>query len=396
MTVQAPDRPRQAATSGPDAPAPPEPPLIIGIDAAEAEGRATGVGRYTLEIVRRWVEAPRPERRYVTFARRREALPAFLRQRTEVVTSERDSGVVSWQQVRLPGLLRRQPVDALFAPAYAIPLATTTPCVVALHDLSFERFPAEFRFRERWRRRLLARIAARRAARVLTISHFSAAELRRSYNLPPDRVTVSYPGVDRFRFSPGETAPSSRPPRPFFLSVGTLLRRRHLDVLIHAFAKLSESFSGHDLVLVGRDRAQPPLRLQRLANELGVAERVRFVDHVNDHELVDFYRTTALHVSLSSYEGFGLPAAEGLASGAPTLLLDQPVYRELWNECAQFVDVPEVEAVVCAMERASGVAPNRAEVLDRLTNRFDWARCADQVDRVLSAAADGSRTGARP
>ena len=361
-------------------------PLTIGIDAAEAEGRGAGVGRYTQEIAERWIGAASPNRRYVVFARRREALPPGMVEGAEVVTSEREEGVVRWQQFRLPGLLKRRPVDVLFAPAYAIPIATRTRCVVALHDLSFERYPEEFRFRERWRRRVLARLAARRAARVLTISEFSAQEIHQLYRLPADRVTVSYPGVDRFRFRPHRPDPL-RPARPFFLAVGTFLRRRHLDVLVQAFAKLPETFSGHELVLVGHDRAQPPLRLQEMATRLGVDARVRIVDHVADAELVNLYRTTALHVSLSAYEGFGLPAAEGLASGAPTLLLDQPLYRELWDGCAHFVDTPAPDEVARAMELASSTSPDQDRVQERLRNQFDWDRCARRIDEILAEVA---------
>ena len=382
--------------------------LTIGIDAAEAEGHATGVGRYTIEIVQRWIEEGRNDRHYVIFARRRNALPEALRLGAEVITSEADLGVVRWQQLRLPGLLRKRPVDVLFAPAYAIPLFTRTPAAVALHDLSFERFPEEFRFKERWRRRALARLSARRAARVLTISEFSAIELRRLYRLPADRISIGYPGVDRRRFRPvtspkstnsqstGTSSASSA--RPFFLAVGTFLRRRHLDVLIRAFAKLPEPFDDHELVLVGKDRAQPPLHLPKLAERLGIADRVRLVDHVEDDELVNLYRTTDLHVSLSAYEGFGLPAAEGLAAGAPTLLLDQPVYRELWADCAHFVGAaedgpPDAAQVARSMEKACCSTIDQQEVDERLGTHFDWDVCAQAVDAALerAAIADGAR-----
>lgn len=387
MTSPPQDRPWIAAT-GPESGAhrTAARPLTIGIDAAETEGHATGVGRYTLEIAQRWIDAAEADRRYVVFARRRGALPRALVEGTNVVTNERDEGVVRWQQFRLPGLLRQCPVDVLFSPAYAIPLATRTPCVVALHDLSFERFPEEFRFRERWRRRVLARLAARRSAQVLTISEFSAQEIRQLYRLPPDRVTVSYPGVDRLRFRP-DGSESPRPTRPFFLAVGTFLRRRHLDVLVQAFAKLPETFSEYELVLVGQDRAQPPLHLHETATRLGIDARVRILSHVADEDLVNLYRTTDLHVSLSAYEGFGLPAAEGLASGAPTLLLDQPLYRELWDGCAHFVDAPEPDLVARAMEQASGKVMDQTQIRERLRAQFDWDHCARRVDQTLAGVA---------
>ena len=77
----------------------------------------------------------------------------------------------------LPRLVRNGKADVLFSPGYTAPLFAGVPMVVAIHDVSFAAHPEWFGWREGLRRRMLTRLSARRAARVLTISEFSKREI---------------------------------------------------------------------------------------------------------------------------------------------------------------------------------------------------------------------------
>ena len=110
--------------------------ITIGVDVSEAEGQCTGVGRYTLDLLDSWLSTEVPldsadrqtgdkqPSEFVLFARNRGQLPSSLRDSVEIVSSEKSDGVVRFQQLQLPALLKRRPVDLLFCPAYAIPLAS--------------------------------------------------------------------------------------------------------------------------------------------------------------------------------------------------------------------------------------------------------------------------------
>ena len=73
----------------------------------------------------------------------------------------------------LPGLVRRAGADVLFSPAYTGPILSPVPLVVAIHDVSYAAHPEWFPWREGVRRRVMARLSALRAARILTISEFA-------------------------------------------------------------------------------------------------------------------------------------------------------------------------------------------------------------------------------
>ena len=106
-----------------------------------------------------------------------------------------------WKQLRLPRELVRHDLDVVFGPGYSVPLRLSQPAVVTVHDLSFELLPDEFPARERWRRRVLARLAVRKAGRVLTDTKSMAQLVAARYRLPANKMAVVPLAIDRERFS---------------------------------------------------------------------------------------------------------------------------------------------------------------------------------------------------
>ena len=111
----------------------------------------------------------------------------------------------------LPRTLRRLGA-ALSHTQYALPVRAPCPCVVTVHDLSFEREPDLMGIRDRLIFRMVVPRAVRRAARVLTVSERTKRDLVELYGVPAERIVVTPNGVDPvFRPSdPGERSPSNR------------------------------------------------------------------------------------------------------------------------------------------------------------------------------------------
>ena len=70
------------------------------------------------------------------------------------------------------------------------------------------------------------------------------------------------------------------------------------------------------------DVSDPPTvaELRRLAAELGVAERIHWVQYVATEDLADYYRSAAVFALSSRYEPFGMVAIEAMACGTPTVI----------------------------------------------------------------------------
>ncbi|MYI33043.1 MAG: glycosyltransferase family 4 protein, partial [Holophagales bacterium] len=178
-------------------------PGMIGVVAYEMEGAPTGVGRYLEELLTALRGTPRARgwRLKLFFKGDPFEHPLWTGEEAGGCTCEAvfdrrtDAHPIFWEQIRLPRILRTRAVDLLFSPGYSLPRGASPASLVTIHDLSFEVLPRDFGFRERWRRRFLARRAARSATRVLTDTGRTAAELQGRYGVPEERIAVAPLGV---------------------------------------------------------------------------------------------------------------------------------------------------------------------------------------------------------
>jgi glycosyltransferase involved in cell wall biosynthesis len=103
--------------------------------------------------------------------------------------------------------LRIRPVDLLHV-QYTAPPFCPAPVIATIHDLAFEHMPETFTRRGSFQLKLTVRKTARKAARIATVSEYSRLDLIRTYKLPPEKVVVTYNGVES-RFSPSQSAACS-------------------------------------------------------------------------------------------------------------------------------------------------------------------------------------------
>lgn len=194
---------------------------------------------------------------------------------------------------------------------------------VAAHgrELLFNPLPAALGAPyERLRRSVLTRVD-----RLFPVSRYTGGLLERA-GVAPERMTVLPNGADPDRFSPGD-APAMRKRlgvagRRVALSVCRLVPRKGLDTVLRALPRVAEAVP-EVLYLIGGDGPDRP-RLEALAREVGVAERVRFLGKIPDADLPDHFRASDVFVMPSrldppQVEGFGLVFLEANACGKPVI-----------------------------------------------------------------------------
>lgn len=380
--------------------------MHVAVDGRELLGHRTGVGRYLAELVARWTR-----HRGLADHRLTLVVPADdeadaaegLTGREGVVTDWLRVGAgrgTRWEQVTLAGAINRLRPDVLFAPAYSAPLFVRVPVVVSIHDVSFAAHPEWFHRREGARRRWLARLGARRARLVLTLSQFSRDEIVRHLGAPADRIRVIPAAADRHpALTDRDAATPSREPttrEPLILFVGTIFNRRHLPDLIAAFGRLARARPDVHLVIVGENRTCPHQDLAEAAVASGATGRIGFARYVSEAALEDLYARARAFAFLSAYEGFGLPPLEALSRGVPVVALDTPVAREVLGDGAILVAAGDPDALTSALASAIDEGPVRDRLLaaaPAVVARYSWDRTATETFSALRDAARGSSRG---
>jgi glycosyltransferase involved in cell wall biosynthesis len=165
-----------------------------------------------------------------------------------------------------------------------------------------------------------------------------------------------------------------------------------IEVLLLALLRLPETV---DLAVVGAGTLGDTLT--RLAEELGLAERVTFVGQVSEPELVDWYRAADLFVLPTiAYEGFGLVTVEALACGTPVVGTPVGATPELLTplDPRLVASAPSDEALARAVGDALEITgPELRERCRRYAcERFSWDGVADAWEEAF---LDASRMRAR-
>jgi glycosyltransferase involved in cell wall biosynthesis len=350
--------------------------MKIAVDARELNGRPTGVGRFLAQVLKAWTTMPEAQGHEV------------------ILCAPKESGGVLWEQTRLPRLVRDAGADVLFAPGYSGPVFSSVPMVVAIHDVSFAAHPEWFSWREGMRRRTMTRLAARRAARVVTISEFSKREIAAHLGVDDSKIAVIYPGVTEAvgdRQAPvsaydGDLRLGTGSRGAGVVFVGSIFNRRHVPELIEGFARLARGRPDVRLDIVGENRTSPRLDLAGAVQATGLADRIHLRSYVTEEDLRTLYARASAFAFLSEYEGFGLTPLEALSSGIPGVLLDTAVAREVCSDAAVYVARPEPALIEAALTKVLFDQAERARILDAarpVLARYSWSDCARQVLRVL-------------
>jgi len=258
-------------------------------------------------------------------------------------------------QVGLPRRLARDRIAVFLSPYYKCPLLAPCPVVITVHDLFFIRYLGDGRPVYNAAMTRLARIYAVRAAAVIAVSEYSKRSIVATLGVREAKVTVIPNALGaEFKPEPLTDAVKSRygivP--PYILYVGNFKPHKNIERLLQAYARLTQSLGGmYRLVLVGGDRERRTV-LENLISSLGLADRVRFTGLIEDADLPAIYSGCALFVLPSLEEGFGLPALEAMACGAPVAASNRAAIPEVVGEAALLFDPEDVSAMAEAMTRA--------------------------------------------
>ena len=359
--------------------------MRIAIDARELCGRPTGVGRYLTHLLDEWERTGRA-RELTLYAPVPPSLTGGTSARVRLVPGRPGTW---WEQVRLAAALAADRPDVLFAPAYSAPLRVSIPTVLTIHDLSYMAHPEWFSWREGVRRRWLTARAARRAALVLTVSEFSRQEILTRLRLPAARVRTILPGLPQVA-APGGSPPVTDHPTPLVLFVGSIFNRRHVPDLIRAFAPIAQADPSAELIVVGENRTHPREDLAALVRTLGLDRQVGLHPYATDDALAQFYGRARVFVFLSDYEGFGFTPLEALQAGAPIVVQDTPVAREIDGDAAVYVERGDIAGGTAAIRQLlydEEARRTRLAAAPAVLARYSWERAAAATMAAIEEAA---------
>jgi len=240
----------------------------------------------------------------------------------------------------------------------------------------------------------LQRAALERADLVLCVSRYTRSMVLAWAAIAPDRVLV-VPNTVRDVFTPGDGSPQRAAlgleGKRVLLTVGRMdVRKRYKghDRVIAAIPALVAK--GHDICYLVVGEGADRIRLEALARDAGVSERVRFLGRVGLETLVEIYRIAELFVMPSTGEGFGVAFLEAMASGTPALGFGVAGARDALADGQLGAAVAEAELPGALARLVATPKPDPHALAAAARDRFGrqtFAACArTALNRLIEAA----------
>jgi glycosyltransferase involved in cell wall biosynthesis len=386
--------------------------IRTAINAVPLRGALTGVGHYTLNLMRAIEETGRVSARYFYGSHWAEHIVPKASVTIDNVKAAVKKVVpypyvisrLGQKVVFASGVMKHKP-QLYHEPNY-IALPFRGPLMTTVYDLSFKHYahthPAE----------RIADFTAnlpktlKRAQHVLTISEFVKQEIIEHLGVPESRITVAPPGVGH-EFHQRNAEQTKRVMQhhqlahgQYLLSVGTLEPRKNLAQAITAYAQLPKDVRTHFPFIVAgkagwREEGWVTSQLKQTMQSLESAGQLRFLGYVDQLDLPVLYAAAGALVYVSLYEGFGMPIIEAMASGVPVVCSSVGAMLEAaggeMSKAALLVAPNETDAISAAIEASLTDAARRAQLVAAglvQAGRFTWedsaARTVAAYDHMLA------------
>jgi len=347
--------------------------MNIGIDIRSTlKKTSTGIGRYTLNLIKAVSEIDRENiyylysrKKFFDFKRRLPRLPG---------KNFRHAGT-------LPDM------GAFHTSSYDLDKPKNAKkFIVTIHDVIIKAYPhghdgKTIKQVDEQLKRVLSE-----ADLLAADSHNTKSDLLKFYQVPESKVKVVYPGIT-LSFSEQSDVQSGERKAEYILFVGTIEPRKNIQGLIRAFNLLKKDRGiGHKLIIAGMKGWMYEDIFREYENS-GFKDDIIFKGYVDDAGLADLYRNASVFVYPSFYEGFGFPILEAFSYGVPVVTSRGSSCGEIAGDGALLVDPGNYKEITWAIQKIIDSVELRQDLISKGLSRakeFTWENTAKEFLKLFT------------
>jgi len=340
--------------------------MKIGLNASFLRKPDTGIGQVTRGLIDELIHGHSRKNEYFLYLEQDIdlALPKNFHKRVFLPKLWRRDDLVRkvwWEKFLLPARAQKDDCEIFLSP-YPCPTFFSKKIrhKMIVHDMIWKVFPE---YLDNWRKKIYAFLAfqaVRDADEIYSISEWSKRDIHKYLKILKEKIVVAYPSVDpNFSVEERHDRDNSTLEKyeifgRYIFYVGGFDFRKNISGLLEAYSKLIERYDIDEvkLVLAGEDKSKlSPLftNIQKEIERFGLRDVVRPIGFVEQADLPALYRQAELFVLPSLYEGFGLPALEAMASGAPTAVSKSSALPEVCGDAVLYFNPYEPEEMARVM-----------------------------------------------
>lgn len=248
-----------------------------------------------------------------------------------------------WRSAGIISDLKKDKVEVYHGLSHELPFGIKNSgikSIVTIHDLIFLKFKDLHGYFDQKIHTLKVKHACNAADLVIAISNQTKNDLIELLNVPEQKIKVIYQPCNNIFSeiqSEGELNSTKKKfnlPVDFILNVGTIEKRKNLELLIKAASLIKDQKIY--FVIVGKKTSYFD-SISKLLGRLNLAKRFIFIEEISLIELACLYKLSKLLVYPSLYEGFGLPVLEGISSGTAVITTGGGCMQEAGGDGAIYI-----------------------------------------------------------
>ena len=285
-----------------------------------------------------------------------------------------------WHIRKLPSVLKKNPPDRFFTPAYYIPKFAPEKSYATIHDVIFRTEPKKYSFVERLAQEFALKKNLARSTKIITVSNYSKNQLIKTCGLPPDKIAVAPMGYETNNKTVNEAKENK------VIAIGRVEKKKATDLLVRAFELFCRERDGWRLVLLGRPGFGFEA-IKKLIDESSCSKQIELPGYVTDEKKQQLLAQARIFVHPSNNEGSCLPLFESWDAGTPAIVADNELMHELGGDGALYFEPGDTQDLAKKMIRLAvedGLATDLAKQGQLNLQNISWDKTAQAVLNVLT------------
>lgn len=369
--------------------------MKIGIDARVMYPEASGIGRYSIEIVKAIAAHPEAKNHefilYPSAKTNRLNLPDNWKYSDKKIPSR---GIT--RALLYPFIIIGDNIDIFYSTDYLGPLLRM-PCktVVIVYDLIPYINPDFVSLNHRFTGRYLLKFCVKNATAVISISQTTKKDILKYIKVPHDKIRTIYLGKNSL-FHPRNRKSKELhkiqkvygiEDRPYIIFLGYNDPRKNIPNIMKAFADIDETVKSNSvLVIAGNINSKDSVLIDQIKKH-NLEDNIIFTGFIQDDDLAYLFSGARAFCFPSLYEGFGLPVLEAMACGCPVITSNTSSLPEVAGDAALLVDPEDTQDISEAMTRLltdDGLFNDLSVKSIVQSKKFSWEKASKEVMQIFN------------
>lgn len=302
-----------------------------------------------------------------------------------------------WEQVALPRAIKRLQVDLLHCTSNTAPLWCPVPLVLTLHDIIYleprqHHSPSLYQEMGWYYRRLVVPRILKKCLKIITVSHFECNRIRKTLNIPFNRIVSIYNGYNAY-FHPLKEIDMHIvrqyiPQKDFLFFLGNTDPKKNTAGVLKAYSLYLQKSVVKRPLLIADLKEEYINNLLQQEEICDIKPHLYYPGYIANRDLPMLYNAAFAFLYPSLRESFGIPMIEAMACGTPVIIGNTSAMPEVAGSETMAVNPYKIEEIANALLRLESDKILYTKLIDYgllRAKQFSWAKTADELVQLYQS-----------